>query len=574
MPLFLFWDDEQGLPRWRSALPEGHDVAFHAIVGHQYLRALSEGVLVPRWVEPIAGGLGSPVFGFYPPLSYNVTRALDGIVPGGTVTALKATAAASSVLSLIAVFALARDRLSTFPSLGVVTVYALASSRAIDLHERFALPTHAAYVWLPLIVLLADRLARRPGHVGGVLALAVACAGLLLTHTLSAMLVFYGLLPYGLWRLLRAERRGQLLLGYAGAAVLAALLSAVLLAPLAFDADLVDSEWIRESPHGQYERNFLWSDEEELGFTPAVIKPRVETAALSLGALTLVALVVSWSRRSRGVSEQSGQGSARVSFGETAVLAGVASWLLLLQTALTAWLWSWAPGLSWVQFPWRFGALATLVVSLLIGHALAAVSPRPPGRRAQVAVLAVLGLVLLLLPVWREWPTNSLRNSDDLDALAPRLIVEEYLPQRIEPQRVEGFARTERARLVGGSGRADEVRWGSQFRQVDVTLDAPATLVLRTFFHPGWRATVDGAAVELVPHPERGVELLALTLDAGESSVELRYVDTAAGRAGRWVSLAAWLLLLVLLGRSLKHRTPRAPRRSDEDSSLDVAESA
>ena len=565
IPLLFVAGDGVGLPRWRGALPEGHDVAFHAIVGHEYLRSVGEGVLVPRWIEPVAGGLGAPVFSYYPPLTYNVARALDSVTPGGSVNALRATAVAASLLSLIAFWALARDRLSTFGALGATVVYALSASRAIDLHERFALPTHVAYVWLPLVLLLFDRVVGNPSRVTVQLALAITCAGLVLTHSLSAVLVLYGLLPYVAWRLLEAPggQRLRVVLALTRAAGVAALLAAVLLAPLALDADLVDSEWIRESPHGQYERNFLWSDEEALGFSKAVIKPQVEAAALSLvllGTLALAGCLVARHVDSRS-SSRAGRGD------EPVALAALGLWLLYLQTPWSSWLWEWLPGLSWAQFPWRFGGLSTLVVALLTGHALSALASRFPSRSARFVSLALLTLGLLAQPHWRDWPTSSLRDSDDLTALAPRLVVEEYLPQRIEPRRVEELAQTERARVLGG-GSADVETWRAELRRVNVSLDEPGQLLLRTWFHPGWRARVNGESAEVMSSVDRGLSLQAVVLPAGESSVELRYVDTLAGQAGRWISLGGWVVVLVLLGRSL--RRPRLAASNTD--SLDVAE--
>ncbi len=564
-PLLLVGGDGW-LPRWRSALPEGHDVAFHAIVGHEYLRSVDEGVLVPRWIEPVAGGLGAPVFSYYPPLTYNLARALDGLVAGGSVPALRAAAVAASLLSLITVYILARDRLSILGSLAVATVYSLAASRAIDLHERFALPTHVAYVWLPLIWLMLDRLTRHPGRVTTIVGLAITCAGLVLTHTLSAVLVSYGLGPYVLWRVLRVElsARRALVVSLFAAAVLAGLLSAVLLLPLGLDADLVDSEWIRESPHGQYERNFLWNDEVSRGFTQAVIKPKVEQSAASLALLTVLALVVWWGARRAKSST-----SVQVETDDPRVLAILAAWLIFLQTPLSSWLWLWLPGLSWVQFPWRFGSLVTLVVALLAGHAVGALAASVQSSSARLAGLLLLAGGLLVVPVWWDWPTNSLSDADDLTALAPRLIVEEYLPQRLGPHLVEDLARSERVRIVESQGSSEVVTWSSEVRRVKVSLEEPGRMVARTFFHPGWRARVDGEPVELTPYVQDGIALLAVPLGSGDSSVELRYVDTVAGQAGRWISLAGWLLVLVLLGRSVKPR-PRASSR--KSSSLDVAE--
>jgi hypothetical protein len=68
---------------------------------------------------------------------------------------------------------------------------------------------------------------------------------------------------------------------------------------------------------------------------------------------------------------------------------------------------------------------------------------------------------------------------------------------------------------------------------------APGLLVLSEITNPGWRATVDGRAVdvEIADHALR-----AVAIPAGEHTVELRYQPRSL-RIGLIISLAALLLL-------------------------------
>src|SRR5579859_4636905 len=53
--------------------------AFHVYRGVIFSDALRDGGLYPRWVMPINGGLGGPLFSFYSPLAYYVMDALNRI---------------------------------------------------------------------------------------------------------------------------------------------------------------------------------------------------------------------------------------------------------------------------------------------------------------------------------------------------------------------------------------------------------------------------------------------------------------------------------------------------------------
>src|ERR1043165_8171750 len=51
--------------------------AFHVYRAVVFSDALRDGALYPRWVMPINGGLGGPLFSFYSPLSYYLMAVLN-----------------------------------------------------------------------------------------------------------------------------------------------------------------------------------------------------------------------------------------------------------------------------------------------------------------------------------------------------------------------------------------------------------------------------------------------------------------------------------------------------------------
>jgi hypothetical protein len=78
---------------------------------------------------------------------------------------------------------------------------------------------------------------------------------------------------------------------------------------------------------------------------------------------------------------------------------------------------------------------------------------------------------------------------------------------------------------------------------IEARLSEPGYLVLADTYYPGWRATVDGEPIEILPanHAFRAVQL-----DRGEHTVVFEYAPLSF-RLGAWITLGAILLLATTL---------------------------
>ncbi len=82
-------------------------------------------------------------------------------------------------------------------------------------------------------------------------------------------------------------------------------------------------------------------------------------------------------------------------------------------------------------------------------------------------------------------------------------------------------------------------------------------------FDRGWQATIDGINARLF---RADYGLTALLLPAGRHQVELHYF--VRGRSlGKWLSLAALLVLLVVAGKQVAVRNKRRARGTTSQSS-------
>jgi hypothetical protein len=82
--------------------------------------------------------------------------------------------------------------------------------------------------------------------------------------------------------------------------------------------------------------------------------------------------------------------------------------------------------------------------------------------------------------------------------------------------------------------------------QLTADCEGPGLLVIRNWYHAGYRAEVNGIATDVEPY---GARFMALNLPAGNSRVVLRYVPPGL-KLGSYIALAVLVALLIFVGIS------------------------
>lgn len=165
----------------------------------QFTSELAQGNLYPRWLPQSHGGLGSPVFYYYPPLAFYVIG-LFGLVGLPTYASIVAAFFAGFVASGFAMHAWLKDTAKS-PLFGTL-LYMAAPYHVLDFYSRGAIAEFWAIAFIPLVGLGLRRAIEGRFVLGG-----LAYAGLILSHLPLALLVsLFFIAPYGLY-LSRLEPR-------------------------------------------------------------------------------------------------------------------------------------------------------------------------------------------------------------------------------------------------------------------------------------------------------------------------------------------------------------------------------
>jgi hypothetical protein len=572
------------LPLFQPGVPATHDGFLHVQRIIALEAAIRQGAPFTRWLPDLAYGYGQPLLLYYAPLSY-LPALLARALGAGYALSFQIAEGLALVLATAAMYAMARALVGPLAACVAAAVYGLLPYQLVDVYVRGALAESWAFVWLPLgswCLTLAYRDGRRRWSVG----LALALAGLVLTHNVTALLFLPALLVLAAVLLLTERRAGwradssghdtdvpqagstassapwpptlAVVWPIGAALALGLALSAWFWLPALAERGLVQ---ITETLEPDLFASYLFRS-----WPPFQVGPLFDyerPVSIALGSpiywpqLGLVQVVVSLAGL---LATLRARGPVRaVAVWAVLLVAGG----MMLQAASLARLYDLIPLLAFVQFPWRWLALVGLGSAILAAVLVESASRRPDFR----AVLTVLVIgSSLTTAVARLHPdmtpvdeqalsTETINRIELADYGLGSTHSGEYLPVTSGQRNAARFRKT---MLDAGSGQVragqarpsdlsvENVDWRPDRIAVDVEASAPDRLAVHQFAFPGWSARVDGAPAAVQALGQLG--LLGVDVPPGRHTVELTWGLTSLRGAAAAISLLAVLLMAVLGG--------------------------
>lgn len=522
-------------------LPLGSDVYSTTHYLQSFMKAFSEGDIYPRWTDGTNQGLGAPSFVLLTPLTYYLAAGAVWL-SGSIITGFKLYLLAVTALAGVSFYALARQWIGPgLPSAIASAVYLLLPYHVLDMYQRFALSETTAFIFLPLILLFA----RRTILVGGpadFVGLSLSYAGLIYTHIVSSLLFT---LLFGLWLMWETKLRWRALLRPSLALACGLALAAPALLPAVMEKSASNVAWLREMPNGDYRINFIFKDDvlPGLGIKDPV-KPPVLKSAHSQLVLAAVAtgLALAWT----------GRHQHRRRLDVIAAASGCAL-AYFLQLEVSTPVWSLVPELPNIQFPWRFQTIMVLTASLLSGFALSAGWGRAAGkgRRGLIEPGAVLLGLIVIGNLGLAWQNASLKSFQFDEAASQQTFVVNWIEPAFTPVQFEAFRAFKQTPIsipqvsfAAGTGDVSVMRWASSSRLLKVDSAGGGTVAVRSFWFPGWTATLDGQPLDLRPSPRAGVA--TFTVPAGSHEVAMRFSATPVRRAASLIAAGAVIATAML----------------------------
>ena len=483
----------------------------------QFLQALHDGILWPRWLPDSHAGYGSPTFVFYAPLTHWLLAGVQLL--GADISRASALVRfAALVGSGLGVYALGAARWGRGPAI-LAAIFAMALPyRVFDLYAVGVFQSKVAVLFFPFVIAAAHRIATRDG---GVIPLAISLALVTLSHVLSG---YIAILLSAVYIAVLAEQRGRALVRFGLGVVLGLALAGAYLVPALVESRAVHLDWFRDQTWGRFENNFLfWITD-----TPAAAQTdyhqQIRTnVLLSLGLAAIVPMASGLGAREH-----------RRELGATLATLGTA---LFLMSSASAIVWRWLPGLEMVLFSARFANFALVLAAIAIGISLTG----PPSLLRRVGVAcAVLLVALQAATLVRR---GCAEDPSTLGEFGPDYDVVEYTPAAVSLDWLTAMTPGPDISLdPAGVAFLTGATAHERVYQIDAAPGARA--LLRLFSFPGWRIQIDGSQVDHEVEPDSGAVIV--DVPQGVHTIRAAFGSTWDRMLGWAISAAAALAIAAL----------------------------
>jgi 4-amino-4-deoxy-L-arabinose transferase-like glycosyltransferase len=556
------------------SMPTTHDMFLHFDQMKSFYVGLEAGEIYPRWEEDTNHGFGAPTTSYYPPGVYYITSAFYALT-GEWLRALLDAQLLMMIASAMAMYVYCRQSMTRIAACLATSAYIFLPYHLIDQYQRGAIAELLGFVWMPLMLLFAERLMEmgktllneKPDAIAHgwksqlppIAGLGLAYGLFLWSHPPTAyqFSLSFGLYV-GLLALMRREWKGVIRVG-AGIG-LGMALSAAYMLPAAVEQELIRHEYVSESwpYHNTYVFvHDLYNKEVHRDFFARIDGIWVlVTVVIVVAGLALLA-------RGRGSTRLETRLRQRV-----IACVTVGLFVTFMMTRYSEPIGKHIPKIDIGVFTWRMLAISTLVVALLAGWCMEAAiraEGKPRNERVALGLLGVLillgGLVFSVSSI--AWPMIR----------APFFVPEEQhinyaiIPRTAPADPDELPDDVPQAELESGLGTLTVSEWKPEHRVIKVDLTQQDKLLIRTFVFPGWRATIDGKAAPIAAGDELGE--IEIDAPAGAHVVELNFLNTRIRNVGSIITIAAtFLMVSFFVAGGLK---PKPASSESESGSEDAA---
>lgn len=505
-----------------AGLPVTHDGQDHVARIANFYQSLTEGHIVPRWAGNLNWGYGHPILMFLYPLPSYIAS-LFHFVGFSFVDSAKLVFAVSYIASILAMYMWGSAQFGNIPGVAAALLYGFAPYRFVDFYVRGAIGEHAAFIWPPVIFFGLVQLARQK-RFGGVI-IAVATAGLILSHNAISLMVLPLIVLYGAYLyFFETKKSMRFIVDSLWFMLIGFLMSSFFWMPAFFEGKYTLRDIVTKGDlHDRFVAplEFVYSSWNYGGGNEL---------SKSIGIAQLLGIAVGTGIFLRKTKKQ----FRWLIGGSLAVLLGS----LFLMTGSSEIVWRQVTLLQKFQFPWRLLTVAVIVAPVIGAAGLTSFK----GRRMQygAAVLAVFA-VISTFSMWRakeysvkpeQFYTDVYESTTDTGESSPIWSVRFMERKPAAPMEViDGHA------TITALGRS------TTLHRYEITATRKTRIVDNTLYFPGWKISVDGADTQIEFQDPNYRGLMTFWVGVGKHAVEVRFGETKLRSVSNMLSVLGIILL-------------------------------
>jgi len=513
-------------------------------------KALQEGQFPVRWVSDLGYGYGYPIFNFYGPLPYYVGGALYAMGMD-SVVATKLMFALGMLLAPIGMFLFTHTLFGFFAGMTASVLFMYAPYHAVQAYIRGSVGEYWAIAFVPLILYGMQLSGRETGRKKGILLGAIAYACVITSHTITGYITT-GLLALALLVVIAIQRRkpqrgknttqsfGAIVFGGIGLAGFFWLPAFVEMSATSVSG-MIQSATTSFIDHFVCPAQFINSPWGFAGSAPGCVDGlSFKLGKPQIGALlfSIVIWLMTWKNR---------KFSTKRKFFYASFLGLLLC--LFLMTSSSAFFWDKIPLREYIQYPWRLLTFAMLCIAVAGAYGISVL--RMPIAKIVVSLGLIVTTIAVSTRIFKPQytylrDTRAFQTAEEL-RFAKSKISDEYLPpDLIKPKSVTDIVQTaiegQRAFLVKGL-KENDTRL-----EIELESNSSQTITLKRAWFPGWQLKVNGTRVT----PTIIFGLPSVNIPAGQSIIQMRFVDTPIRVIGNMVSLITACALGVIYGKRKK----------------------
>ena len=508
-------------------------------------RCFKDGQLPCRWAPDMAQNYGQPLFNFYSAFPYYLGELIH-LVGFSFIDTVKLLFFLSLFLSGAFTYLLARHFIGEKAALVTASAYLAVPYHAVDIFVRGALSESWGLTLVPLVLYCLFRLSKKPDGKSGIL-LSLSLAALLTTHNLTVLITAPFFIVLGLFALFTSPKRRQFLLYLLPSLLLGIGLSAFFLLPVLFEKSLIQTNFLI-TDYFDFRAHFVTISQlfSKLsgGYGPSRFNSwqYPETLSFFVGILPLLALIFT------PVALYLNRKDKRT-FSFILIIYALCLGALFMTHARSVLIWEKLPFLSYLQFPWRFLSIASLMSSLLIGFLAEALIIRFK-REDLIAWLFIAFLFLANISYFRfEKYLPTLTDSQKLSGKAFDQQIKgallDYLPvtaKKIPEKKAPALPLTTAGIVTLNYFDHRSNYFASEF---DVGSDDGAIVQFPVMFFPGWEIYQNRLATPIRVDIDNDFGLITVKLTKGHHLIQGFFENTLLRTIGNLTTFFSGLALLL-----------------------------